>query len=107
MPDIRDIVAQTSALEKLPRIDQKNQELRAEKQAVGQIEQNIIKQETVEDTKEVGSKIIKEEQEREKEKEQAKGRNLKEKGEEKKERKEIKSSDVVEVEEGKIIDVKV
>ncbi len=109
MPDIRDIVAQTSALEKFPSIDQKNQELKAEKRALAQVDQNVIKQELVANTKEVASKTIREEQQREKYEHETHKREKKHAKEEepKKEPEELNSADVIEIDEGKIIDVKV
>jgi hypothetical protein len=108
MPDIRDIVGQTSALEKIPSIDQRNQEIKAEKQAIVQTSENAVKRESVAETKETEDKTIRKEREGEKGAQHRHKKRAKKvkKEEEIKEPKELKSSDVLEVEEGKIIDVK-
>lgn len=114
MPDIRDIVGQTSALEKIPSLDQRSNEVRAGKQAIGQLAENAVKQETVAATKDTKDKTIKKEQEehekresRQKGKRRAKVKEAKEDTKKDDVVKEITGADIVEVDEGKIIDVKI
>lgn len=104
MSDIRDIVGQTSALEKIPAIDLRSQELRAAKLAMEHNDQNIVKREQVDDMKKTDSKNISEEQEHEKYHHEAKKREPSEKEEEGEAPKKV---DILEVDEGKIIDIKV
>jgi hypothetical protein len=109
MPDIRDIVGQTSALEKIPSIDQRNQEVRAGKLAEEQLAENLVKNESVNVTKETEDKLIRSKEEREKESGRRQERKAKEKveREDKEETKDLKGSDIIEVDEGKIVDIKV
>jgi len=113
MADIRDIVGQTSALEKIPSLDQRSKEVHAGKQAIGQQAEAAVKRESVAETKDTKDKLIrKEQQEREKresakKKKRAKSPEADEEREKADEPKEITGKDIVEVDEGKIIDVKV
>lgn len=112
MTDIRDIVSQTSAIEKLRAVDLREHETRAAKQGLAAIEEKAVKRESVEETKHTEDKLIRKEQEEKEKREHKESERRAKKADEIKvaadtEEKELTHSEIIEADEGKIIDVKV